>query len=631
MAEIVYNPAAVLDVAMDTVTKKIASLDTLTNRYSSELNSALSNIGSIKVNDVPAPPSLNAPDIPVPSIDIGALPVFTPPALVVPDMPAPVDIDGMISALDVSAFVIPDAPQMPIVVIPDTPTMADVQLPVAPTIDTNIAIPDAPIITMPEMDALLKVELPAFAFPTLPTFDAIAPDAQSIQMPDLLFNWNEPVITPAQSTIALEKTLKNWIYQIASSDTILGRKYENALFARARERDSAETERNVQETIDTWAGRGFSMPNGMMVKAVDAALEEGRLKAADNNRTIMIEMSDKELEYDKVAIQFAMDYFLKLQDIADRVIERTFQAQKYELDSKVSVYNAQISLFNAQNSAFSTLAEVYKTKLDGAISTITAYKTAIEGQQALTQINQQNVEVFKTKIEAINSSIEVYKSLIEGASIRSDMIKNQFDAYRTEVQAYSEKINAEKIKIEAYDAQMRGETAKIGMFESQTRAYSATIQGLSSKADIQAKSADIQLNVARTKITKYTADLDAYKANLQANLSNVQYSTTAFQAQVEGYRSGAAAATAEAEMQSRFADMNARTNIAFAQMKESEYAVNLTNAIQQAQIALDASKAVGGFVAQLAAGALSAAHVSASIGASGSAGISNSTNNNYSY
>ena len=57
----------------------------------------------------------------------------------------------------------------------------------------------------------------------------------------------------------------------------------------------------------------------------------------------------------------------------------------------------------------------------------------------------------------------------------------------------------------------------------------------------------------------------------------------------------------------------------------------------QAQFALEAAKAAGQYTAQLASGAMSAAHVSASISGSGSASVgssdseSTSTSHNYSY
>lgn len=75
--------------------------------------------------------------------------------------------------------------------------------------------------------------------------------------------------------------------------------------------------------------------------------------------------------------------------------------------------------------------------------------------------------------------------------------------------------------------------------------------------------------------------------------------------------------------------------VAYAEMQISEYQAKMQNAIQKAQIALESAKALGQYTAQLAAGALSAVHVSAGMSASGSVSSSESkstsTSHNYSY
>jgi hypothetical protein len=172
---------------------------------------------------------------------------------------------------------------------------------------------------------------------------------------------------------------------------------------------------------------------------------------------------------------------------------------------------------------------------------------------------------------------------------------------------------------------VKGEAAKAGVLESQSRAYAATVQAVNNKAEIKVKGAQIKMEVARTRVSKFLADVDAFKARIDASLREVQYSTQVYQAQVEGWRAKTNAVVADAEMQSRFADMNTRTNIAYAQMQVGEYQARMQNAIQQAQIALEAAKALGQYTAQLAAGAMSAMHVSAGISGSGSASSSDST------
>lgn len=626
-------PDSILGEAISTVESKMNQLDSLAGKYSDLLSAALGQIGSVTIHDVPAPTRLIAPTANPPDVILDAMPVYTPATLVMPPEPDNISIDDLLTGLDmVTMDDLPALPEAIPITIPEAPAMADLSAPVRPDIDTSIEIPAAPVISIPEMDDLVQITLPEFQFPQLPTFDGVPPDLANITVPNVFINWAEP-----EYASELLDDLVAQVKTMMAGGTGLPAAIEDALFSRARERDSAETKRQIQEAVDNWAARDFSMPPGMLIKQANVVREQGRLKAAETNRDILVQAAQWEIENLRFAVQQGIALEQLTQNLFENMVKRLFEIARFQAESEISVFNAQISLFNAQNSAFQTLTQVYRTKLDGAIAQLTAYKTAIEGQVALGQINQQRVEVFKARLDAVQANVEVYKAMMQGASVRADTIKNQFDSYRADVQAYSEQINAEKVKFDAYESRVKGESAKAEVFDSQTRAYASTVQAIANKADIQVKSGQLKMEAAKTRIQKYMGDVDVFKARADVNLREVQNATMVFQAQVEAWRAKASTVVAEAEMESRFADMNARTNIAYAEMQISEYTARMQNAIQQAQIMLEASKALGAYTAQLAAGALSAAHVSASISGSGSATTSDgrseskTTNYNYSY
>jgi hypothetical protein len=614
-------PDSILGQAVSIVTDKINDLDGLSEKYNNQLSTALTSIGNIKVAEVPAPTRPPMPVAPVPPVTLGPMPSYTPPPLALPAAPGAISIDDLLADLDVGDMDdLPDAPGLIPINIPDAPGMANIPAPARPAIDTTVDLPDAPTLALPDMEALEQIRLPDFVFPELPVFEATPPDANGISVPDVFINWSEPVYASE-----LLDDLQAQVKGMMAGGTGLPAAIEQALYARARERNSTETDRQVQEAMDTWAGRNFTLPPGALAKQIAAIREQGRLKAAELNRDILIEATKWEIDNLRFAVQQGMALEQLTQNMHLNMAQRLFEVARFGAESQINVFNARVSLFNAQNQAFETLAQVYRTKLDGAIAKLTAYKTAVEGQAALGQINQQKVEVFKARLSAVESSVEIYKAMMQGASVRADTIKAQFDAYRADVQAYAEQIGAEKVKFDAYQAQVSGEAAKANVLESQSRAYAATIQGLASKAEIKVKGAQVKMDAARAKVSKYLADVDGYKATLQANLSQVQYVTTAFGAQVDAWKAQASANVADAEMQSRFADMNTRTNIAYSEMQISEYQAKMQHVIQQANIALEAAKAIGQYTAQLAAGAMSAAHVSASVSGSGSASSSDST------
>jgi hypothetical protein len=620
----------IVETAANTVTKNIGKMLELSDIYNYRLSAALAAIGNIEVADVPAPLRPAMPEVNAPDVALGDIPAYSPPNLVLPEMPAPPDIDGLLAGLDDIADLdlseLPDAPVGLPINIPEAPGMAAIPAPVRPDVDSAVALPDAPGIVLPEMEALEKITLPDFTFPELPEFDATPPNAAGISVPNASIGWAEPVYA-SELLDELQAKVREWM----GGGTGLPAPVEDALFARARERDSVETERAVQEAVDSFAARGFSMPPGMLAKQANVAREQGRLKAAELNRDILIEAAKWEIENLRFAVQQGIALEQLTQNLWENTVKRLFEVARFVAEAQMSVFNAQIALFNAQNQAFGTLAQVYRTRLDAAVAKLSAYKTAIDGQVALGQINQQRVEVFKAKLSAVASNVEIYKAMMQGASIRAETIKNQFDAYRADVQAFAEQIGAEKVKFDAYEARVRAESTKANVLDAQARAYAATVQAVSNKAEIRVKGAQIRMDAARTRISRFLADVDGFKAILQANLSQAQYVTTAFGAQVDAWKARSSAVVADAEMRSRFADMSTRTNIAFAEMQMSEYTAKMQNAVSQAQIALEAAKAVGQYTAQLAAGALSAAHVSASISGSGSYSSSNSHSESNSY
>lgn len=626
-------PDSIMDAAVSTVMDQMDKLDSISTRYRKELSESLAGIKDVVVVQVDPPQRMEMPETPVPNIDLSDAPKFSAIQMAKPNLPEFESIDDLLRDLDLNDLNMPDAPVMPTIELPSAPGMANIPLPDRPDIDTNVEIPDAPVLILPEMDELKQIEIPVFEFPELPDFNGVPPGMDNITVPDVFIEWKEP----EYESEVLDDLTKYISEGIKEGGIGLPAEIEDALFNRARTRESRETSRAVQEVVNDWATRNFTMPPGMLVKQVASIREQGQARASELNRDILIEATKMEIEQIRFLVQQGMSLEQLTTNIFNNFANRMFEVARFNAESQISVFNAQIAFFNSQNEAFKTLSDVYRIKLDGALAKLTAYKTAVDAQAAIGQINEQYVQVFRAKMDAVLSNVEIYKALVQGASVRAEVIKNQFDSYRADVQAYSEQITAEKVKVEAYEAQIRGETSKAGLFDAQARAYASTIQGVQAKANVKGQQIQLKMEAARVRISKYQADLEAYKAELQANLSEVQQNTAAFSAEVEAWRASAGMEVSQAEMQSRYVDGNTRTNIAYAEMQLKEYEAKMQKSIQEANIALESAKAMGQYTAQLAAGALSAAHVSASISGSGSASTSfsnsqsKSESHNYNY
>jgi len=621
--------------AIEEVTDKMQYFKDQAGEHQAALEESMSKIADVRMVGVADPQLLDIPVLSAPAIKAGAAPSFSPSVLAMPSDPTLRNIDALLSNLDVGDMdALPDAPAMPALTVPAAPSMAIIPAPQRPSIDTAIEMPEAPSIVLPELEALEVIKVPDFIFPDLPDFDGNPPNADGIVVPNVFINWSEP-----KYESELLDDLVAQVQRMMEGGTGLPPAVEDALFSRARERDSAETSRGVQEAVDVWAGRGFSMPPGMLTKAASVIREQGRLKAAETNREVFVQAAQMEIENLRFAVTQGMALEQLLQNLFENTAKRLFEMARFEAESQISLYNAHIGLFNAKTAAFSTLAQVYRTKLDGALAKLQAFKTHLEGLATIGQLNQQKVEVYKAKFQGVQAATEIYSSLMRGAQVQADVIKNQFDAYRADVQAFAEQIGAEKVKFDAYSSQVKAEEAKAGMLESQSRAYAATVGAIASKSEIRFKGAQVKMEAARIWLAKYQTEWGGFREKVGASLQQLQYGAEVFRSQVDGFRALTSLGIAEAEVQSKYADMAVRTNIAYSEMKLGHYNALSQRSYQQAQITLEGSKAMGTWGAQLAAGAYSAMHVSASVSGSGSnsnsysesKSTSTSTTHSYSY
>ena len=148
------------------------------------------------------------------------------------------------------------------------------------------------------------------------------------------------------------------------------------------------------------------------------------------------------------------------------------------------------------------------------------------------------------------------------------------------------------------------------------------------QADVKVKENQIKISAAEAKIRQYATDMDVYKAQLDASLAEANYQVQVFGAEVDAYKAQNSVAVSNAELQSKYADLALRTNIAYAEMQMNEYQTRQNAANQKAQIALESAKALGQYSAQHVSASMSAGYSSSH---SKSESKSESTSHNYSY
>lgn len=527
---------------------------------------------------------------------VGALPEFTPSVtgLALPQAPAPIDTSG---------------------------------LPSRPSVNTNFVLPAAPDTSLPTMGAMLPVEVPAFVFPALPEFNEQAP-AFDIDAPAAVAAWSEPEYSSEDLS-----DVQAAISRMLAGQSGLPAAVEQALFDRARSRDDTAATKAVQDAYDAFAARGFSMPPGMLVRQVNAVIEESQLKANATSREIYIKANDVLVQQLNQAVEKGLALEQVNINLFNNVMQRRFEMERFRLEQAVSIYNAQVQAFNIRSQAYNVAAQVYKTRLDGALARIDAFKTEVEAQQAIAQLNEQQVKIFQAQLQAVQTRVEVYKTTMQAAQIQLDAARTQIDVYKSDIEAYATRVQADKTRFDAYETQVKGEASKAGILEAESRAFAARVQAVGTAGGLSLQKVNAKIAASQQATQRFASLVQAERDRVSAEAQTFQNNVEMYRADVQSYATQFASAVSARELDMKVIEASLRNSIARYEAELKKYDGESTRAIKLAELNLESLRAMSQYASQLAAGAMSARTLGMSVQGQGSAqeSLSRTFNENRNY
>lgn len=549
-------------------------------------------INARSFGDVTAPNEDDPTTVPVRTVTTPTVPMFTPA---------------------VSSFTIPQAPQA-----------NDLTAPAEQTFDPSVTLPTAPSTTIPALDTLATITIPAFTFPTLPVFTDTAPEFDGSALPPV-FQWTEPTYYNEILDEALVV-----VRRMFAGGTGLPPAIEQAIFGRMNDREDQLVAKAVSEVYTEWSDRGFTAPNGMTNARVDQIRQDALLKKQGANRDLAIKIAEIEVENLKFAVTQALAAEQILINKHLNIAERAFQAAKYQIQALVEIYNAQVGLFNARQIAYQTAASVYKVRLEASLSELEVFKAQVQGELAKAQVNESVVKAYVAKVQALGAEVEVYKAKLQGAQTQVDVTKAKVEAYKATIEAYSSRVIAEKTRFEAYAAQVGGEVAKANIVDAQARAYAAQIQGISTGVMAQKTATDADIATNEAAIKAYIAKVERDKALMQYQLSGIQASATAFGADTQRYIAQTDTEKTKAQLQIAVAELESKTAISLYTAVTASYNARMEQLIREASLTVEGLKSAGQIATTLAAAAYSAVHVGATLSGGGSLSASGAVSDSYS-
>ena len=503
--------------------------------------------------DFGAAPSFNARPAPVfaPGTSMPGFPAMpaeptnsaTLPNVVEPTRPTGV---GQFTKQAPTLGSLPELPAVPAPITITPPTLSDIVLPARPTRTTPVfgavapgGAPDAPA-----LDGALEAKYAGAS--------SMMVSAINGQL-DAWMARNDPSYHARLSS--LQAKLDTYM----QGGTALNPAVENAIYERSRAKVDAEAKRMQGDAFLSAARRGFTLPDGALMSAVQQARQVG----ADNNAKAAVEIAVMQAEMEQKNLQFAVTTIASLHKVAvdaslayhQNLISINGQAVQFS----VEIVNAIIKAYEAEVRAFTTRLELYKaeagvfeTLVRASLTEIEIYKAEIEGAKAAVQVDESRVRVYQAQIQAHQSAVETYATNVRAIVELANLEKIKIDAFQAEVQAYTAKTQANVAEWQAYSAAWNGEENKVRIYQAQNQAYATAVQAYSALIDGNARmhSAGVQAYLAEvqsfeSEVKAYTAEVQGETAETQAYAAQVDAKARAHEAGMKAYLGAVQAKQAE--------------------------------------------------------------------------------------
>ena len=514
----------------------------------------------------------------------------------------------------------PFKPMTPVMETADAPQAgAPLVLPDVPQLNA-VSLPSAPGVNRPSLPDLVDLVLPTFTLGTIPPFTDAQIDFQASDVTAVL-QWSDAEYVPVILEEEMAVLRRMW-----AGGTGLPQAVEDAMWERAASREDTLVLRDVSAAMTEFAGRGFSMPPGMLVSRIDAIRTEGMVKKQALGREVLIKIADTHIENLRFACTTAIASENMLVSIWSQMAQRSFEAAKIQLESEIALLNAQIAIFNARQIGRAQNATIHRIHLEMRTLELQEFKARIDGEIAKGQINDQRLKAFLAQYEGVKADIELFKGEMQGAQLESEFNRNLVERYKSEVMASAEVVKADRQRFDEYDARVKNEIAKGSALEAEAKAYAAYLSGKKSASDIEQGNQAASLAMMEARLKSFMSNLDADKLKMQFDAAQINASGEHHRSQVAQWTASANVDVAKLGLEYKNLESDLRTELATFDFETRKYIADLDQMTKKHGLQIEALKAVGQAHSTLAAGAMAGISLSASIGGDAKVSASGSTN-----
>lgn len=477
----------------------------------------------------------------------------------------------------------------------DAPTVSDVTLPATPSID----LPADPV-----LQGIVIPEVPEL---TLPTFEVEIPTIE-FEPPSGDFNFSEP----GYDSVLLDKVTAA-ICDLVAGGGGVDPAIERQIYDRDRTRIHETSFKARQEAMEDWSSRGFTLPGGEIEGKLCDLRRTELVESNKLSRDVAIKSHDVAIENFRFAIQQGIALETQLMGLYNNIYQRALEVERLTAEIAINFFNAQVNQFNAQVALVEVQATVFKARVEAELAKVQIFREQVEAQKAIADVDEALVRAYAEKVKATLAVVDIYRAQLEGVKTQVDVDRARIDAFKSTVDVYTAQVDAKRSEYVGYGEEVRAEGFKFEAFKASVDAYVGRIQGYAAQVDGESTAEKLKFDAERLKLQGFQAKLEGFVQQVQAEATRIQAEASAL-----GATGQIASAYASVE-QSRVSSDAAQINLGIekgrsdTQFQIENNRVNIAHLENSTQQALEAMRTVSSVSAQLAAGAMSAINVAATM------------------
>jgi hypothetical protein len=476
---------------------------------------------SVTWNTLAAPNLPPIPDLPeLPDIAL-AIPGGMPSALT--DTVGNVTIDDFNVEMPTLNFGV-----APVLNIGTAPTLPEVR---------DVAVPEAPTVVLPDTPEFLALQTHSFGGINLhedwlEKLDEI-PELSVLQPAP--FSYSPGARYASQLLDNLKATLNARI----QGGTGLAPAVEQAIWDRARDRETKIALAGEQEALRASEALGFALPSGVLAGQLADARREYHDKLSGLSRDVAIKQAELEQANLQQATTLALQLESTLLEDAYKLEVLAVDLAKTAADNAIAAHNAALEHFKALLAGYQAYASAYQTVIQAELNKVEVFKALLAAEQTKANINQSLVERYKAEIEGSMAAVQIYQARVGAAKTLVELEGTRIQAGAEQVKAFVATVNAETAKAEMYKAGISAEATKVEAVGTLARAYGA-------KVGAQAERARVEIAKLQAKVQAKALEWDGWRAQVSAATAQVEAAARKSAVMMDGYRIGASAAEAQA-------------------------------------------------------------------------------------